>query len=144
MRYIGSAVEQIADAVPAVRPHDGEAVGMGMFGYDIADLSIAGARTADGDGLHQALVRHSDQTLALFVYLPNHKRLVQVPMPAVQEDRDVHIDDVSRLQGAPVRDPVTDHLIDGGAHAFWEVEVVVWARVGTSCNRRLMNLFVVD
>lgn len=52
----------------------------GMFRDDVAHVAVTYSRLARCDGLHQRVVRHLDQLLALLVHLAHAHRLVQVPM----------------------------------------------------------------
>ena len=52
-------------------------------------------------------------------------------MEAVQEDRDVDVDDVSAEEGSVVRDTVADDVVHGGADRLGEVSVVERGGIGS-------------
>jgi hypothetical protein len=83
---------------------------------------------------------HLDEVLASLVHLSHHKRLVEVPMPAVEVHRDVHVDDVPVLQGPSIRDAVADDLVHAGAHGAREGVVVEGGGVGTVLYCVLVHL----
>ena len=55
--------------------------------------------------------------------------LVQVAVVAVQDGRDVHVDNVAVLELTQVGDPVADHLIYRGTERLWEVVIVERRRI---------------
>ena len=58
---------------------------------------------------------HLHQSPASLVHLSNQEGIAAVAMEAVQEDRDVYVDDVSTDERSVVRDAVADDVIHGGA-----------------------------
>lgn len=113
---VGEAVEQLADAMAAVRLDHAESLGAGVPGDDVANLPILCTGLAVLYGLHEALVCGLDEELACLARRADDERLVQIAMIALIKDRDVNVDDIPVLQLPSVGDPVADDLVDRGAH----------------------------
>lgn len=63
-------------------------------------------------------------------------------MPALVVYGDIYVDDVTVLEGPPIRDSVADNLIDRCAHALWVIEVIVWGRIGAMFNGYPMHYLI--
>lgn len=70
-------------------------------------------KTTVGDRVTKTLVGTLDETDILIRHSANKEGLVEIPMIPLIVHSDVEVYDVPTLQYTRVRDPVTDHLIDG-------------------------------
>jgi hypothetical protein len=81
----------------------------------------------------------SDEAPGVVVDVADEKRHRGVSVDAVQEDRDVDVDDVSVGQGPAVGDAVADDLVDGRTHRLEIAAVVERARVPTPGDGGLVD-----
>ena len=142
LRVVGDVrrrVEQLADAVAAVRAHDGAVRGLGDALDGAADVAVHGARPDQVRAGHEALERGLDQVVVLVRALADDERLVEVAVVAAVVDGDVDVDDVALLEGPQVGDAVADDLVHGRADGAGEVVVVERRRVASVLDGRLVG-----
>ena len=117
-------VKTQANTVTAVLLDHRIMIGVSVFGDNGANITQAGARFDQPDGLIEAFLRDATQALGVFRHLANVKHAVSVPMPAIFDDRDVNIQNIAIFQGFVAGDAVADHLVDGGADGFRKAVVI--------------------
>jgi len=101
--------------------------------YYIPRIAELHPRFNDGDGLVKAFSCSFDYADGVGVGCcagADVVCFVEVPVVALVVEGYVDIDDVSILEGALVRDAVTDCFVDGGTNGFRKVAVVKWGWVG--------------
>ena len=86
MGNVGRRVEQVMDAVTAVRSDDGVSIGLRVLLNGVAQLAILFPRFHHLNGGIETFPRYSDQLLRLLVYLTHEESLVQIPVVAFGEE----------------------------------------------------------
>ncbi len=81
--HVGRRVEEIVDAVTAVRLDDAKLLPVRDLADNVANVAVAHPRLALGNGCHEAVVRRLDETKRLVVDPAHKKRLVEVAVEAV-------------------------------------------------------------
>jgi len=84
----------------------------------VADVSEARAGPNDRDAAPHAFVSDFTQAARLHGRKAGIEHAARVAVEAVLDDRDVDVDDVSRLEQLVAGDAVADEVIDRGAHRF--------------------------
>ena len=104
--------------MPAKIADDGVAAGLGMALDGVGDVAeaVAGLRLLEAE--HEALVGDVDQLARLEADVADQKHAAGVAMPAIDDRRDVDVDDVAVLQLPVLRNAMADDMIDRGAAAL--------------------------
>src|SRR3954467_2120314 len=118
MDYFGAVVEQAPDAVAAEIADDAVALAFGMPLDGIGDVAevIAGPRLLEAE--HQAFVSDVDQLPRLQRHVADQIHAAGVAVPAIDDGRDVDVDDVAVLERLVARDAVADDVVDRDAAAL--------------------------
>src|SRR5687767_1401289 len=117
MQHLRIFVEDSADAVSAILPHDGQVLRLdeALDGRTQIAQAHAGANLTDS-GPHR-FVGDVDQPLRGRGDLADRVHAAGVAVPAVFDDGDVDIDDVALLEALfRARDAVADDVVHRGAH----------------------------
>jgi hypothetical protein len=132
VRDVGSAVEELVDAVAAVSFHDAAVAFLSDLFDRVAVVAEEGAGFDEFDRLFQAVAGGLDDAHAVRVLVgfADVVGFVQIAVEAAVVEGDVDVEDVAVLEGALVGDAVADDFVGGGADGFGEVAVVEWRRVG--------------
>jgi len=134
MEYLGFFVEAAADAVTAVLPYHGVAVGFHVALDGFTNIAKMGAGAYHVDTLPHGLVGNVTQSFSKHRRLPDTEHLAGIAMIAVFDDGDVDIDDVSLLQFLLTRDAVAHLVIYRGTDGFGKTVVV------ERCGDRFLNI----
>ena len=127
------------DAVPDELPDHPEAVSPGVPLDGPTNGVDRLARTSRCDPLVHGHPGLDHQTPIGVGHLPHSQGDGGVAVHSVQEDGDVHVDDVTVGQRSAVGDPVADHLVDRRAHRLGVAPVVQWAGVAAPVDGRLVD-----
>ena len=117
MQHIRGFVEALADAMAAEIPHHGEALGFDESLDGVADIAEGGAGFHHRDAAHQRFVGDLHQALGAGAGLARDIHAAGIAVPAVQDHRDVDIQDVA-VQQFFAGDAVADDMVDRGADRF--------------------------
>ena len=124
MQHLRIFVEHLADTVPAVLAHHGEALGLRQFLDGVADIAQAHAGPHHLDAGQHALAGGVHQPLGQHRGLAHVVHLAGVAVPAVLDDGDVDIKDVALFEHLfLVGNPVADHIIHRCAYRLREAPV---------------------
>ncbi len=108
-------VEQPAEAMAAEVAHDAHVLGFDK-GLDRGpDVARGRAGPDHRDAAHHGVVGDIDQALGAARDRADPEHPARVPVPAVEDQRHVDIDDVAFLQRLLARNAMADHVIDRGA-----------------------------
>ncbi len=134
---VGLVVEQPAEPVAAEVAHHRAALALGV-GLD-GGADVAGRRTLahDGDAAHHRLVRHLHEALGATRHLADEVHARRVPVPAVDDEGDVDVDDVAVLQRLAIGQAVADDVVEGGANRFAVAPVVERGGIGAVRHREV-------
>mmetsp|Transcript_23798 Transcript_23798/g.81332 ORF Transcript_23798/g.81332 Transcript_23798/m.81332 type:complete len:306 (+) Transcript_23798:95-1012(+) len=137
VRHVRQRVEQLANAVAAVRPHHGTPGRARDAVHGGADVAVARSRLYKRGAGHQTFERSLHELDRGVVGLPDDVRLVQVAVEAVFVDGDVDVDDVAFDKLAEVGDAVADDFVDRRTNGTRKVVVVQRRRVRAQLHRLL-------
>ena len=138
MDDFGAVVEQPADAVAAEIADDAVAVAFGVALDRVGDVAepVAGPRLLEAE--HQAFVGDVDQLARLQRHVADQVHAAGVAVPAVEDRRDVDVDDVAVLERLVARDSVADDMVDRDAAALGVAAIA--ERRGNARRRRSIML----
>ena len=112
MEHVGRLVEPAAQAMAAEVPHDGAAFALHIGLDGGADVAEGGAGADLRDAAHQRLMGHVDQAFGASHGLAGDEHARGVAVPAIEDHRDVDVQDVAVLEllgpGNAVADDVSD------------------------------------
>src|SRR5688572_24797703 len=91
---LGRIVEDAAEAVAAEIADDAVAIGLGVGLDGMADVAEMVAGPGRGDAADHALIGHVDEAARLDPDVADQEHAAGVPVPAVEDDGDVDVDDV--------------------------------------------------
>ncbi len=132
MRDVGRAVEQLVDAVAAVRADDAAVLFLGDLFDNVAKLADQDTRLDRLDRLVQALARGLDNADIVRIGLgtvADVVRLVEIGMVPLVVECDVNVENISVQQDALVGDAVADDFVDRRATRLGEVVIVEGRRI---------------
>ena len=132
MVHLGLFVEGQPNAVSAQVANDAETIGMGVLSNGLADVAheTPGLRRSLPD--FEAFLGHANQFGLLGSGLAEDEHTRGIAVVAVEDGRNVHIDDVALFKDFVVRgDAVANHLVDARADALGETFVVQRSGDGT-------------
>lgn len=133
VRNVGRAVEQLVDAVAAVRADDTAVPLLGDLLDDVAKVADQGAGLDRSDGGVQTVassLHHPDGVGIGLCPLANVVRLIEIAVVALVVQRNVNVQDIAVEQNALVGNAVADDLVERGAYRLGEVVVVQGRGVG--------------
>ena len=119
----GAVVEQPAEAVAAKIADDAVAIGLGMALDGVGNVAQAVAGPGLLDPQHQAFIGHVDQFPRLDRHVADQIHAAGVAVPAIEQGRDVHVDDVAVLQDLVAGNAVADDMVDRGAAALGKAAI---------------------
>jgi hypothetical protein len=108
-------VKQAAEPVAAEVAHHAHVLRLDIGLDRGADVAGGGARADHGNAAHHRLVGHLDEPLGAARDGADRVHAARVPVPAVEDQGHVDVDDVALAQRLLIRDAVADHVIDRGA-----------------------------
>src|SRR5262245_64262826 len=73
---------------------------------------------------HQCLIGDVDQALGAPRNMSYRVHAAGVPVPAIEDEGDIDVDDVPLLQWFRVGDPVADNMVDRGAGCLGKAAIV--------------------
>ncbi len=115
MHDIRLVVEQPAKAVPAEIAHHAHVLGFDIRLDGGADIAGGLARGDGGNAAHHRLVGDFDQALGAARDFAHRIHAARIAVPAIEDQRDVDIDDVAFLQRLLAGNAVADDMVDRGA-----------------------------
>ena len=127
MRYVGSAVEKLVDAVSAVCPDNTATFTLCVLLDDVAVLAEKCTWLNDFDSLLQAFSRRFRHTYRIRVcqcLVTDIICLIKVTVETVVIECHINVEDVAVLEWSVVRDAVAYDFVGRGADGFGEVAVV--------------------
>ena len=130
MDHFRRVVEQAPQAVAAEFTHHAVAELVGVGFNRRADVAQPRAGFGRRDAEHQAFVSHLDQLLGLERRLAGVEHPAGIAVPAVNQRRDVDVENIAILQHLVARNAVTDHMVDRDARA---VGIAAIAERGGDC-----------
>ena len=111
-------MEQPAEAVAAEIAHHAHVLRLDKGLDRRADIAGGAAGLDRGDAAHHRVVGDFDQPLGAARDFADRIHAAGIAVPAVEDQRDVDIDDVAFAQRLLVRNAVADDVIDRGAGGF--------------------------
>ncbi len=90
----------------------------------MADVPELNPRPDEANAAAHGLVSNIAHTLTLYCGLPHVEHPARIPVEALLDHGDVHVDNVAVFEGAVARNSVADHVIDGSADGFGKAAVV--------------------
>ena len=105
----------------------------------MADIAEPRARAHGGDADLQRPPRHLHDLARLGLHPPDTEGLARVAVPAVDDARHVHIDDIALAQFAVGWNAMADHMVHRGANGFGKTVVTKRCRAGAGTDRELVD-----
>ena len=135
-------VEDAAEAVAAEIPDDGTPLAFheGLDGR--ADIVGRPARPDRGDAAHHGLVCNFAQALGPARDLAHIIHPARIPVPPVDDQGHVDVDDIALAQRLLVRNAVADDVIDRGAGGFRVAAIMQGRREGAMVHGELEDQLV--
>src|SRR4051794_29539049 len=136
---LGAVVKDAADAVAAEIADDAIALAFGMALDRIGDVAEMVAGPGLFEAEHQAFVGHVDQLASFQGYVPDEVHAAGIAVPAVENRRDVDVDDVAVLENLVARDAVADDMVDRDAAALGVAAVAERRGQAAAVDRHLVD-----
>ncbi len=139
VQNLNVGVELLTDAVTNERAHDTHFVFLGVILDGFTDDVEWFTGLNRFDTQPQAFFGDPHQTAVLVADLANEEGGIGVAMNSVDEAGDVEIDDVTVFKDGAVGDAMTDHFIQGGAHALGIAVIIEWAGIGATFDGEIVD-----
>ena len=120
---IGRFVEIEPEAMAAKIAHHAHALLFGVALDGVADIAERGAGAGGLDAEHQAFIGDIDEFLRLQRHVADEEHAAGIAVPAIDNDRDIDVDDIAVLELAGRRNAVADDVIDADAQAVAEAAI---------------------
>ena len=130
-------MEETAEAVAAEIAHDGAALAFGILLDGETDVAGVGAGLRHRDPAQQRFVGDVDQPFGATRNGADTVHAAGIAVPAVEDERDVDIDDVAFTERLVVGDAVADDVIDRGADRLAIAAIVERGWVGAMVHGEL-------
>ena len=111
-------MEFLSQSVANVFSYNAESASVSFWNNRFTDLADGATRRQCIKGKVQAIECTLRHTAALFRYISNQKCFTLVPVPSVNDRRDVYIDDVTILEHVTVWNAMADDIVDARATTF--------------------------
>lgn len=116
MRNIRVLVEVLPDTVPLVFADDRVPLSLRVVLDSSTNVANASADTAGSDAFPHRIECDLNQSLGGLRYVAKHECFRLITMPAVDDGREVDVDDVAIFQWCVVRNAVAHNLVHAGAN----------------------------
>ena len=135
-------MEQAAEAVAAEIAHHAHVLGLDEGLDGVTDVAGGGARLDNGNAAHHRLVRHLDQPLGPPGDLADRVHAARIAVPAVEDQRDIDVDDVAFLHRLVVGDAVADDVVERGTGRLAVAAIHQRRRQGAVVHGEVVNELV--
>jgi len=142
VQNIGWEVKTLAKTVTAKVGDHATALGSRKVLYRTANVVGRIARLYGGNTHHQRLMRDVDQPLRLAARRTSRVHPARVAVPAIDNERDIDVEDVAIAQAFRPRDTMADDVVDRDARGMPEALIVKRGRHRAMIHRELENQVV--
>lgn len=139
---IRGAMKQTSHPMTCIGSHHWKALFLDVFPNHVANFPVHDSGLADRNGQFQGPISLLDQKPGRLGNFADGESFIEIGMEPIFIGGNIHITNVSGLQGSVIRDTVTNHLIDGSAAGLGELVVVEWRGVALVVQMELMHFLV--
>ena len=141
MQNLRFFVEALPDAMSAILPDDGTALAFCILLDRVPDIAQSGAGSDQFDTRDHGPVRYVADALALDGRLADQEHFAGVAVPAILDDGDINIDDVTVFQPFITGNAMANYVVDRSADRLGKTPVIERCRNGFL---RLRDVLVTD
>ena len=119
MEHLGLFMEIQTNAVSTKLSHHREPIALSELLNRKANVTQVNPRFDLHNTMPHGLIGQLTKSFGHNGGLSEQKHATRVSVPAVLDDRDVDVDNVTLFQGLVIGNAVTDLVVDGGANGLW-------------------------